>query len=103
MLNFITDSLSLSIECVEYAKHTKKPIRFMSLSLNAQPLTLSVSQCAYATALIVDGEKTNVGEYPHMAAIGWRDLDGSLKFACGGSLISERFVLTVAHCGSYEG
>jgi hypothetical protein len=25
-----------------------------------------------------------------MAAIGWRSLDGTLSFGCGGSLISER-------------
>ena len=103
MLNFITDLLPLSIECVEYAKHVKKDFYINPLILNGQSHTVSVSQCDYATALIVGGEKTKVGEYPHMAAIGWRDLDGSLEFVCGGSLISERFVLTVAHCGSYEG
>ncbi|CAO1431447.1 unnamed protein product [Diamesa serratosioi] len=90
-------------KCVEYAKHVKKEFTINPLILNAQSHTVSVSQCDYSTALIVGGQKTKLGEYPHMAAIAWRDLDGDLLFNCGGSLISERYVLTAAHCGIYLG
>lgn len=55
------------------------------------------------TSLIVGGQKTEPGEFPHMAAIGWRLSNGSATFHCGGSLISERFVLSVAHCTTLDG
>ncbi|XP_067618719.1 serine protease snake [Eurosta solidaginis] len=38
------------------------------------------------------------GQYPHMAALGFPSYSGSYDYKCGGSLINNVYIITVAHC-----
>lgn len=85
-------------ECEEYTKLIEKKVQVSSLSLDSITQDLSVDQCDISTGLVVGGVKANENEFPHMAAIGYANLNQEITFACGASLISERFLLTAAHC-----
>lgn len=84
-------------KCAEYRKLSFNRISVSTLTLTPTVVSFEVPKCDNIIKLIVGGNVTKPGEFPHMAAIGWR-LGGEISFNCGGSLISNQFLLTAAHC-----
>ncbi|KAL3276738.1 hypothetical protein HHI36_012108 [Cryptolaemus montrouzieri] len=60
---------------------------------------LSRSSCGTQTPdKILGGQATAPDEFPWMALLQYHRKNGETPFSCGGSLISDRYVLTAAHC-----
>ncbi|XP_008547524.1 serine protease snake [Microplitis demolitor] len=85
-------------KCSEYARSIYTLVTPPTLAGNRQPV--NVSLCAIKSQkLIVGGTKAAPKEFPHMAAIGYNsNSGGEILWLCGGTLVSENFVLTAAHC-----
>ncbi|KAJ6636459.1 Serine protease snake [Pseudolycoriella hygida] len=83
-------------KCTEYAEFAYNKIYITNVF--GPPTERKVSNCAYTSVpLIVGGTEANVREFPHMALIGFED-GNTIHWDCGGTLISEQFVLSAAHC-----
>lgn len=51
------------------------------------------------TMPITNGVRVELGEFPWIAALGYQSNDDNMtRYDCSGTIISEFFVLTAAHC-----
>jgi prostatin (serine protease 8) len=47
---------------------------------------------------ITNGRDANVGEFPHQISLQWSALGGAYQHVCGGSILTESWILTAGHC-----
>lgn len=83
-------------KCREYKSAVFKD---SNVSIFVEGIRYKENRCAHNTVpLIVGGADAVAGEFPHMALLGYTDINGTVEWGCGGSLISDKFVLTAGHC-----
>lgn len=63
---------------------------------------LGLDQCGIANSdRIIGGKNASLGSYPWLARVGYikkDEMDKDATFRCGGSVITEQFIITAAHC-----
>ncbi|XP_063698018.1 serine protease easter-like [Culicoides brevitarsis] len=68
-------------------------------SLPSNPLLPQIGECGRQTEdRIIGGEIANLDDHPWAVLLEYRKNNGIRDFHCGGTLISNRYVLTAAHC-----
>ncbi|KAF6214397.1 hypothetical protein GE061_009138 [Apolygus lucorum] len=97
--NNVAESVRKSVKyCREYTKLTIDVGYVSPLMSKLVPLRYEMENCEPSISpLVVGGSNTSIAEFPHMVALGY-NRTGDLDYLCGGTLISDQFVLTAAHC-----
>ncbi|KAK9758840.1 Trypsin [Popillia japonica] len=93
-------NLSLSErKCMEYNKDTVQRVEVIPLLSDPKPSGVLITKCKFdSVPLVVGGKPALPGEFPFMAVLGYTTTDSNVQWNCGGTLISDFYVMTAAHC-----
>ncbi|KYB25041.1 hypothetical protein TcasGA2_TC031075 [Tribolium castaneum] len=90
-------SRSKSVDSSKFVspRSSRRRSKSWSMPRKCQEYKHRIKRRASVVTYIFGGSASRSREFPHMAALGYGQ---PIEWLCGGSLISERFVLTAAHC-----
>ncbi|KAL0853140.1 hypothetical protein ABMA27_012903 [Loxostege sticticalis] len=89
-------------KCIEYQEQIKYPCVVVPTLL--QKVYARRDACKDPPSLVVGSEGVDAsrGQFPHMALLGYVSEESDLEWLCGGTIISERFILTAGHCTEHR-
>ncbi|XP_065204402.1 serine protease snake-like isoform X2 [Planococcus citri] len=88
-------------KCQEYAKYQYETEWIESQLPGEEGHNVTIRDCPSTSLLLPVGiEPPRAKEYPHMALIGYGKEFKNVSWNCEGTLISEKYIMSAAHCSA---